>query len=48
MVNENKLEQVFAETINYCLECIDFRLKKLSTAKDKIFLVYEAQDNELK
>ena len=48
IVKESKLEQVFSETINYCLECIEYRLKELSTAKDKIFLVYEAQDNELK
>lgn len=48
LAKENKLEQVFAETINYCLECIDYKLKELSTAKDTIFLVYEAQDNELK
>ncbi len=48
MVNDSKIAVVLSHAINYCVTCVVKRMNELHNHNDKIFMVYEAQENDLK
>ena len=48
IINESRVAYVLSDTINYCMTCVFKRVKELSNHNDRIYLMYESQQNNLK
>lgn len=48
VINESKVAYVLSDAIQYCMACVFKRLKELSNYNDRIYLMYQSQQNNLK
>ena len=48
ITNESKIAVVLSDAIKYCMICVEKRFRELSDYKDRIFLMYESHENNLK
>lgn len=48
IISDSKIAAVLSHGIDYCMKCVIKRMNELNSHKDKIYLVYETQENDLK
>ncbi len=48
IINDSKIAVVLSHAINYCMTCVIKRMNELNSHKDRIYQVYESQENDLK